>query len=192
MAMNPERIRMLEQTADQPLEPLPPPPDIKSIRITGANLLAFQEDDKNWNRPRRHTSIEAEAVVPPRKRSYDTFIEKMAKHRRLDKQPRRGGKPPKFPSPPPANHHTAHLANLLRTRPLHLILEPTATKKGAPSAVTYKHHVTNAGLVLTESIWKLSNLSVLRLPTLAEAESGFPPLQRPLTRVARGELLEDV
>ncbi|GAB0145419.1 hypothetical protein EsHS_00005848 [Epichloe bromicola] len=191
MAMNPERVRMLEENADRPFEPSPTPLDAKTIRLTGANLLASKLDSDIENgslgttlskpKPQQEPNDQKSRSIPP-KRPHDGAVVKLIKVKRSRHNDTRENwrVPPLFPP------------GLLRSWPLQLVLEPAETKKSSPSAVMDHRVVTEVGLVITENILQHSNLPILRLPSVEEAEKAITESRCSIARVARGELLEDV
>ncbi|GAB0137646.1 hypothetical protein EsDP_00005903 [Epichloe bromicola] len=203
MAMNPERVRMLEENADRPFEPSPTPLDAKTIRLTGANLLASKLDSDIENgslgttlskpKPQQEPNDQKSRSIPP-KRPHDGAVVKLIKVKRSRHNDTRENwrVPPLFPPAPPSNQHTTYLTGLLRSWPLQLVLEPAETKKSSPSAVMDHRVVTEVGLVITENILQHSNLPILRLPSVEEAEKAITESRCSIARVARGELLEDV
>lgn len=200
--MNPERVRMLEENAGRPLEPSPTPLDAKTIRLSGANLLASNLDsdiengslDTTPGKPQQKPNDQT-SRSNPRKRRHDGFVGKQkaqVKRARHNDTRENWRAPPLFPPAPPSNQHTTYLTGLLRSWPLQLVLEPAETKKSSPSAVMDHRLVTEVGLVMTENIGKYSNLPVLRLPSAEDAEKAITESRCSIARVARGELLEDV
>ncbi|KYK58494.1 hypothetical protein DCS_05510 [Drechmeria coniospora] len=193
--MNPERVVFLRgisaggndlSITSYVTEERKPGPIRSGANATGLGQSVGGAEDSDEGLGPLATQMSTSSAGGSRKRSYGELEERLTEpsagyDSRVQLQ-----RPPLLCPVPRSNENTIYLVSLLRYRLLRLTLVPTANKKLFPAAGTHFFQITDAGLVMNETIRNQSSLPLLRLTPVTTAVDGA------LDRVARGALLEDV